>query len=268
MSCPQVSLFICVWEIWLAQDNYSPPPSLELLMLIRSSLLGVETCARLSYRSVFCTLPSFLSCKNLHNSLWFSFLVRFYLITMSTEAPFGFIMSVYPRPSSCFGANTPFSLNASTRQVSFRKITDLRLKRLLIHVDPPVLLAVKMILGSAHLNREEYPRDNTCISSRFVASLLDQKLPKQAVWSLTKELFPEEILQEFQEILNKALHDSGAPRPSDRILFNAHGDLIKYYPFLLDLKGKDLDRHRVFAGVGLSYLKWRFLGENPEVQGK
>lgn len=187
---------------------------------------------------------------------------------MSGEEPYGFIMSVYPRPISCFGADAHISLLASMRQVSSRRITNLRLKRLLLHSEPTIILAVKMILGSGHLNREEYPRDNTNISSRFITSLLELKLAKQAVWSLTKKLFPDEILQELQEILSKALHDSGAPRPSDRIVFNVPGELIKYYPFLLDLKGKDLDKHRAFAGMGLSYLKWRFIGENPEDLGK
>lgn len=125
-----------------------------------------------------------------------------------------------------------------------------------------------MILGSGHLNRDEYPWDNTSIPSRFDASLLYLKLAKQAVWTLTKKIFPEEVTQELQEILNKAIHESGAPRPGDRILFNAHGELINYYPFLLDLKGKDLDRHRVFAGIGLGYLKWRFIGKNSEDQGR
>lgn len=184
------------------------------------------------------------------------------------EPPFDFIMSVYPRPISCFGKDTPISLGASTRQLSFRKIMHLRLKRLLIYSDPPILLVVKLILGSAHLSRDEYPRDNTNISSKFVASLLDQKLSKQLTWNLTRELFPVEILQDLQEILNKAIHDSSAPRPSDRILFNAHGALINYYPFLLDLKDKELNRHRKFTSAGLSYLKWHFLGEDPEAEGK
>lgn len=68
--------------------------------------------------------------------------------------------------------------------------------------------------------------------------------------------------------MNKVLHESRAPWPSDQILFNAHKELIKYYPFLLNLKGKDLDGHKVFVGVGLSYLKWRFLGDDPEAIGK
>lgn len=187
---------------------------------------------------------------------------------MSGEEPYGLIMSVYPRPTSCFGVDTPISLSASTCQVSFKRISDLRLKRLLLQTEPSVILVVKMILGSGHLNREEYPRDNTSISSRFVASLMDLKIAKQAVWSLTKKLFLEEILQELQEIPNKVFHESGAPRPSERILFNVHGELIKYYPFLLDLKGKDLDKHRVFAGVWLRYLKWQFIGENPKDQGR
>lgn len=144
------------------------------------------------------------------------------------------------------------------------KITDLKLKRLLLYPDPTVILVVKFILGSGHISREEYACDNTSISSRFVASLLYLKLAKQAVWILTKRLSPNEILLELQEILNKAHHDSGAPRSSERILFNVPEELIKYYPFLLDLKGKDLDKHRSFASMRLRFLKWRFLRENLE----
>lgn len=154
-------------------------------------------------------------------------------------------MSIYPRPNSCFGTNTPISLSASTCQVSFRKITDLRLKRLLLYPKPiMIILAINLILGSGHISREEYPRDNTSISFWFVASLVDLKLDKQAVWTLTKRLFPNDILLELQKILNKMCHDSGAPRSSERIIFNVPDELIKYYPFLLGLTGKDLDKHR------------------------
>lgn len=182
---------------------------------------------------------------------------------MSGEEPYGFIMSVCPRQTSCSGADTLISLLASTRQVSFRKIIDLRLKRLLLFLEPTIILAIKLILGSGHISKKEYPHKNTNISFRFVTSLMDLKLDKQEVWTLTKNLFPNDILLELQEILNKTQHDFGASRLSERIIFNVPSELIKYYPFLLDITSKELQKHRSFVGMGLRFLKWQFLGENP-----
>lgn len=151
------------------------------------------------------------------------------------ESPLGFIVRAYPETISCFGADTPISLSYISRQVSFREIMDLRLKRLLQILEPMVILVVKLILGHDHLSMKEYPRDNSHIFSRFVACLLDNSVPKEKVLALTSHLFEHDVLEGLDTILNHAILGTGMPRPGDMILFSILGETINFYPFLQDL---------------------------------
>lgn len=84
-----------------------------------------------------------------------------------------FIITVSMEGLQWFGANTPISLCAKLRQAAFCEITNQRLKKILLNIDPLIVAVVKMILGIGHLEHKEYGRDNVHISSRFLASLFD-----------------------------------------------------------------------------------------------
>lgn len=107
-----------------------------------------------------------------------------------------------------------------------------------------------MVLGWGHLDRNEYSKDNTQISSRFVASLLDDSAPKREVG--------------LDRIMKYALHGTGIPRPGDLESLNDPKETITFYSFILDLKGPALIRHRAIIDVAHRYLKWKFLSDNVE----
>lgn len=119
--------------------------------------------------------------------------------------PFGFIVRVFLEPISFFGADTPIYLSYLSCQVSFKEISDQRLKRLLHNSEPLVILVVKLILGHGHLSKQEYLRDNSHISSIFVASLLDNQIPKAKVMDLTSQFFKENVLVGLDLVLKYAI---------------------------------------------------------------
>ncbi|XP_057817450.2 uncharacterized protein LOC131030597 [Cryptomeria japonica] len=174
-------------------------------------------------------------------------------------APTKFIIREFSESVSCFGVETLVSLQCSRRQANFMEITDQRLKRILLSEDDLVILAVKMTLGRSHLERKEYYRDNTQISSRFVASLLDVQVQNGEVRDLARSLFRLELLGGLGKVLGYAVLGVGIPRPGDLASVLEDEETLTFCPFLLDLKGPALLRHRQFPGMAHSFLKWKFL---------
>lgn len=76
-----------------------------------------------------------------------------------------FIITILVEGLESFGVDNPVSLEATERQIAFREITNQRLKRILLEDDPLTMVAVKMMFGKGHLERREFVRDNTHISS-------------------------------------------------------------------------------------------------------
>lgn len=154
-----------------------------------------------------------------------------------------------------FGIDTPISLVATERKIAFREVTDQRLKRILLEDDPVSLAAVKMVLEKGHLERKEFARDNAQISSRFLASLLDIATPKTMAKEMMERLFRKDLLGGIDMIMKAALSGKGIPRPADIASMWESDDVVKIYPFLLDLKGPELSRHRKLTEVAVEFLK-------------
>lgn len=154
-----------------------------------------------------------------------------------------------------FGVDTPVSLVAKEQQISFREVTDQRLKRILLLDDPASVVAVKMVLGKGHLERNEFARDNAHISSRFLTVLLDLDTLKEEAKELMVRLFQDDLLGGLETTLKEAFNGKGIPRPADIASLWESDEAVKVYPFLLDLKGPALSRHRKIADVAVDFLK-------------
>lgn len=166
-----------------------------------------------------------------------------------------FVIHISAEGLESFGVDTPVSLVAKERQSAFREVTDQRLKRILLMDDRASIVAVKMVLGKGHLERNEFARDNAHISSRFLAVLLDLDTPKAKAMEMTVRLFRDDLLGGLETTLKAAFIGKGIPRPADLPFLWESDEAVKVFPFLLDLKGPALSRHRKIADVAVDFLK-------------
>lgn len=141
-----------------------------------------------------------------------------------------FIIAVSVEGLSWFGADTIIYLFAMSRQATFREITNQRLKRILLNIDPLTVAAVKMILGSSHLEHKEYGRDNMPISSWFLASLLNNRVPKMEAKELLVRLFRKDLVGGVEEVLKAAILGIGILHPVDLELLQKTDEDIRFYP--------------------------------------
>lgn len=112
-----------------------------------------------------------------------------------------------------------------------------------------------MILGFGHLERKECGRDNVHISSRFLASLLDSRVPKLEEEELLVRLFRKGLVGGVEEVIKSAILGTGISRPNDLMLLWETDEAVKFNPFLLDLSGVALMCHRMIVAVVVEYLK-------------
>lgn len=112
-----------------------------------------------------------------------------------------------------------------------------------------------MILGQGHLDRKEFYRDNTQISSNFVASNLDARFSKALTSSLTSEIFDPDLLGGLDKVLSYALPGSSVLRPADVEATHEDGANVMFYPLLLDLKGLERKKHRQNVTAGAEFLR-------------
>lgn len=145
-----------------------------------------------------------------------------------------FLIEVSVMGLAHFGFDTPISLWSSTRQASFREVTDQCLKRILVNYDPLVLTVVKMVLGSGHIECKEYGRDNLHVSSHFLASLLDNLELKVEAKRLLVKIFRKDLYENFDDVIRVVVEGRGCSRPCD-VERVCSKDTVKIYPFLLDL---------------------------------
>lgn len=155
----------------------------------------------------------------------------------------------------CFGVDTPIQLGCKEQKNAFGGITDQCLKCILLDIDLHTVVAIKMVLGREHLVPHETPRVNSQIVSRFLASLLDIHTSKDEAKALVCKLFKKDLTEGMDEIFKMAILGVEVSRPKDLELVKKQGEVIKIYPFLLDLKGMTLVRHRMVATVGVNFLK-------------
>jgi hypothetical protein len=78
-----------------------------------------------------------------------------------------------------------------------------------------VLVVVKMVLGSSHLESREYGRDNLHVSSHFLASLLDNAELKAVAKILLVKLFGAKSVENVGEVLCVVVEGKGFLRPCD-----------------------------------------------------
>lgn len=150
--------------------------------------------------------------------------------------------------------DTSISICLKARQAFFREITDQRLKHILLKHDPLVIAAVKMVLGSRNLESKVYGRDNLHVSSRFLDSLLDNKVPKVEAKGLLIKMFREDLVEGVDEILSVVIEGKGCLRPCDVERVRSK-ETVKIFPFLLDLHKPGLMRHRMIVAVVVEFLK-------------
>lgn len=91
-----------------------------------------------------------------------------------------------------------------------------------------------------------------------MASLLDNHVPKVDVKEVANHLFGPDLLVGLGKVLMYAVHGIGLPRPGDLASIIDLEESITFYPFLLDLKGPALMKHRAIVAVAHAFLKWKF----------
>jgi hypothetical protein len=119
------------------------------------------------------------------------------------------------------------------------------------------VVAIKMVLDKGHCECKEFFWANTQVASRFLASLLDNRVPKAKAKTMMEKLFRKDLLGGI-DILKVSILGKGAPRPCDMELVKKVGEVIKICSFLLDLKGLSLVRHKMIVVVAVKFLKQLF----------
>jgi len=111
-----------------------------------------------------------------------------------------------------------------------------------------------MILGKVFIEGNECYRVDSDISSQFVATLLDLNVAKTWVNSVVHSIFIPSVLRGLEEALEIATFEAGMPRPRDVHLNRHLGSIVKYFPFILHLRGEDLVWFPQNAQVGVNFL--------------
>lgn len=72
-------------------------------------------------------------------------------------------------------------------------------------------------------------------------------------------MFREDLVEGVDEVLHAVVEGKGIPWPYNLELLRCSEKVVKLYPFLLDLSGPTLMKHRMIAAMAVKYLK-KFFG--------
>lgn len=85
--------------------------------------------------------------------------------------------------------------------------------------------------------------------------MLDLEVSKAEAKEIMVHLFRGDLLGGLEKTLKAAFTSKQILRPSDLELLWEIDKAVKFYPFLLDLKGPGLMRHRMVSAMAVKFVK-------------